>query len=154
MTDIARVTTPTGGWTGEMPGPFLPANDELAPNIPDLRGTWRALDVQVNGETAPKDFPLWSHVERIEQSGTRVIVTAGGIIHDFLIADGTIENGCHDVAAADKTTPIRVAGSFEDGVFVLRPEDLPGVEVRRWLDGDNLMWQYHTMFHMRLERVQ
>ncbi len=152
MTDIVRITTPPGGWKGEMPGPFLPPNEQLATHATDLRGTWKAHEVFVQGERAPKEFPLWSHVERIEQSGSRVIITGGGIIHDFPIADGTIENGCHDVAATDKTTPIRVAASFENDVLVLRPADMPGVEVKRWLDGEFLMWQYHTLFSMRLER--
>ena len=46
-----------------------------------------------------------------------------------------------------------VAASFEDGVLVLRPQGLPGVEVRRWLDGDELMWRYHTFFTVRMERT-
>lgn len=154
MSDFFRIHTPTGGWTGEMPGPFLTNNcDGLVDGAPDLRGTWRPVAVSMNGEPAPKELPLWSHVERIEQCGARVIVTSDGIIHDFPIADGTVENGCHDVAAIDKITPIRVAGSFENGVFILRPEDMPGVEVHRWRDGDYLMWKYHTMFEMKMERI-
>ena len=31
----------------------------------------------------------------------------------------------------DFTTPIRVVASYEDGVFVLRPVGLPGIEVTR-----------------------
>ena len=46
-----------------------------------------------------------------------------------------------DVAEFDKTTPISVVATFEDGVHVLRPVGMP-IEVKRWLDGDDLMWQY------------
>ena len=47
----------------------------------------------------------------------------------------------NDVAEFDKTTPITVVATFEDGVHVLRPVGLP-IEVRRRLDGDGLVWQY------------
>jgi hypothetical protein len=46
-----------------------------------------------------------------------------------------------------------VAASFEDGVLVLRPHGLPDVEVRRWREGDQLIWRYHTVFTARLERI-
>ena len=34
-----------------------------------------------------------------------------------------------------------------------RIEATPGIEVRRWLEGNHLMWQYHNVFTARLERV-
>jgi hypothetical protein len=58
-----------------------------------------------------------------------------------------------DVMAADLTTPIEVAASFEDGALVLRPKDLPEVEVRRWREGEHLVWSYHTLFTVRMERL-
>lgn len=152
--DIARVNTPDGGWKGEMPGPFLtPCTEPIADGLPDLRGTWQPVEIWVNGETAPPEVPLWQHVERIEQAGPRVVITSDGIIHDFPVADGSFDNGCHDVAAMDFTTPIVVAASFEDGVLVLRPQGMEGVEVRRWRDGDHLAWDYHGAFRMRLARI-
>ncbi|HEV2310913.1 MAG TPA: hypothetical protein VGU73_10330, partial [Acidimicrobiia bacterium] len=72
--------------------------------------------------------------------GDRLVVTAGGIIHDMR-CDGTLEHGVHDVAEFDKQTPITVAASYEHGVHVLRPEGLP-VEVRRWREGDDMLWDY------------
>jgi hypothetical protein len=91
------------------------------------------------------------HVERVEQAGARVVVTSDGIIHD-MVADGTIEHGVHDVMQTDFTTEIHVIATFEDGVLVLRPEGFPGVEVRRWREGEQMVWRYHTMFTLRLER--
>jgi hypothetical protein len=38
-------------------------------------------------------------------------------------------------------------------VLVLRPNGMPGVEVRRWREGDQLVWAYHTAFTARMERV-
>src|SRR4029077_3351154 len=40
----------------------------------------------------------------------------------------------------------------EDGVLVLRPDGLPGVEVRRWREGGDLVWRYQAAFTARLRR--
>ena len=152
--DIPTAHTPPGGYGSRMPAPVLAGCDEpLVEGAPDLRGTWAVIDA-TGDDGVPLDasHPIRRHVERIEQAADRVVVTAGGVIHD-MIADGTFERGVHDVAAADGTTAIVVAASFEDGVLVLRPQGLPGVEVRRWLDGDELMWRYHTFFTVRMERT-
>jgi hypothetical protein len=151
--DIPVAHTPPGGYGDTMPPPILGGRTEpLAPGAPDLRGTWRVIDASTGGEPLPADHPVRSHVERIEQAGARVVVTGGGVVHD-MVADGTEDRGVRDVMAADFTTPIVVAASFEDGVLVLRPRDLPGVEVRRWRDGQHLLWTYHTLFTARLERI-
>jgi hypothetical protein len=137
-----------------MPPPVLVGCTEpIAEGAPDLRGTWRAVDVQANGERLPDAFPIWKHVERIEQAGDRVVVTGGGVVHDMR-TDGTYERGVNDVAGADFKTPIVVSATFEHGVLVLRPRGMAGVEVRRWREDEHLVWQYHTQFIARLERVQ
>lgn len=151
--DIPTAHTPAGGYGAEMPPPVLAGCAEpLVEGAPDLRGTWRVVDVQANGAQLPQALPIWKHVERIEQAGDRVIVTAGGVVHDMR-ADGTYEHGVRDVAAADFKTQIVVAATYEDGVLVLRPQGMPGVEVRRWREGDQLFWRYDTRFTARLERA-
>jgi hypothetical protein len=30
---------------------------------------------------------------------------------------------------------------------------MPGVEVRRWREGEQLVWSYHTAFTARMERI-
>ncbi|MBI5283941.1 MAG: hypothetical protein HY874_02515 [Chloroflexi bacterium] len=152
--DIPTAHTPAGGYGGQMPPPILAdCTDPLADGAPDLRGTWRVTDVRANGQPLPAAFPIWKHIERIEQAGDRIVVTAGGVVHDMR-ADGTHEHGVNDVAGADFATPIVVAATFEEGVLVLRPRGMPGVEVRRWREGEDLVWQYHTQFTARLERAQ
>jgi hypothetical protein len=151
--DIPRANTPTGGYGTEMPEPILAGcTDALVDGAPDLRGLWKVVDLRAGGEPLPAEHPVWQHVERVEQAADRVVVTAGGIVHD-MVADGTVENGVNDVMAVDFTTPIAVAASFEDSVLVLRPRDLPGVEVRRWREGDQLVWDYAGAFTARMERV-
>ena len=148
--DIPKAHTPPGGYGSDVPEPVLAgAVEGPAAGLPDLRGWWTVVDLRVDDQPATADHPVWQHVERVEQAGNRVVVTAGGVVHD-MVADGTFENGVHDVAAIDFTTPIVVAASFEDGVLVLRPRDMPGVEVRRWREGDQLLWDYAGAFVARM----
>ena len=152
--------TPAGGYGDtslsryerELPAPILGDDEALDSGVPDLRGTWKVAELLVNGVTAPADHHLWAHVERIEQSGNRVIVVGGGVIHDFDSCDGTLENGLHDVMAIDFSTPLQVAASFDDGVLVMRPHGMP-VEVRRWREGEQLVWEYSIAFTARLDRI-
>ena len=95
--------------------------------------------------------PVLGHVQRVEQCGDRLVVTGGGVVHDMR-CDGTEEHGVHDVAEFDYTTPITVVASYGGGVHVLRPVGLP-IEVRRWREGDDMLWQY-VGFTARLERVR
>src|SRR2546429_9760399 len=94
--EIPVAHTPEGGWHGEMPPPILASCTEpLAPDAPDLRGMWKAYKVEQAGKVLD-DHPLTRHVERIEQCGDRVVITAGKIIHDMR-ADSTLEDGVNDV---------------------------------------------------------
>lgn len=125
--------TPVGFWQGEMPPPLLLDCDEpLAAGVPDLRGLWRGYAVEVNGSRRTDT----AHVERIEQCGNRVVITAVGVIHDMRI-DGTLEHGVNDVAARTGQ-PISVAASIEDGKLALRPFNGP-VAVTRERIGDELI---------------
>jgi hypothetical protein len=148
--EIPVAHTPDGGYGDEMPPPILGACTEPLPDgVPDMRGIWRAVSVEWKGGSAPDPDPMASHVERIEQCGNRVCITAEGIVHDMR-ADGTLANGVHDVSPDG--SPVHVVCTFEDGVHVLRPDGMPGVEVTRRLDGDQLVWDYGPLFVARLER--
>ena len=140
-TDIPVAHTPPGGYGSVFPEPILATCTEpLGVGIPDLRGVWLCYQGRLKG-----------HVERIEQCGNRVIVTAGGVIHDMK-ADGTLENGCHDI---NLTTgeEVHVAVEFKNGKLLFRPNGGRFVAVRRYLDGDDLIWQYGP-FKNRLRRLK
>jgi hypothetical protein len=146
--------TPEGGWKGKMPPPVLAGCDEpLVDGAPDLRGLWRAVRVEKDGVPLP-EHRLMEHVERIEQAGNRVVVTSEGVIHDMR-ADGTLENGVDDVAAADTARRIRVAALFKDGRLELHPMGVrPGTPppVTRERAGDELLWVYGP-FRVRMRRA-
>ncbi len=147
--DIPVAFTPEGGHD-RFPPPVLAGCDTpLVDGAPDLRGVWRTVEVMVEGESVP-EHPALGHLQRVEQAGDRVVVTGGRIVHDMR-CDGTLEHGVHDVAEFDLTTPIHVVATYEDGVHVLRPVGMP-IEVRRWRDGEHVMWQY-VGFTARLERL-
>ncbi len=153
--EIPVAHTPDGGWHGEMPPPVLGACTEpLAARVPDLRGLWRAYRVERDG-AAVTDHALNQHIERIEQCGDRVVVTAGRVIHDMR-ADGLLEHGVDDVAEADLKTRIRVAAVFNGGRLDLHPWGLdparPPLVTREVIDGD-LVWHY-AVFTVWLRRIE
>ena len=139
--DIPIAHTPPGGFGDTFPEPVLAGCTEpLVDGAPDLRGLWKTLRAERGGAPAPEGDPIWSYVERIEQCGNRIVDMGGGTIADAR-ADGTEENGVHDVSAFDFETPIHVIASYEDGMFVLRPVGIPGIEVTRRLDADgHMIW--------------
>ncbi len=156
INEIPVAKTPPGGWTS-WPAPVLAGCDEPLPEgAPDLRGFWQTLEVMVDGQAVP-DHPGLRHIQRVEQAGDRLVVTAAGVVHDMR-CDGTLENGVHDVAEFDKATEINVVASYEDGVHVLRPHGLDlgqgtdPIEVKRWRDGEHMMWQY-VGFTARLQHL-
>ncbi|MBU6216627.1 MAG: hypothetical protein KGR17_08480 [Acidobacteria bacterium] len=145
--DIPVAHTPPGFWT-TFPGPVLATCTEpLAAGAPDLRGLWRVTEAERGGAPVPEAIGI---VQRIEQCGDRIVITAKGIVHDMR-ADGTEANGVHDVAERSGA-PIVVVATYENGWHVLRPVGVPGVEVRRRRDGDQLVWDYAGLA-TRSERI-
>lgn len=120
--DIPVAHTPSGGYGNSFPPPILAGCTEpLVDGAPDLRGIWRAVRVERDGQLLPKEDRLYHYVERIEQCGNRIVDMGGGTIADGR-ADGTAENGIHDVLVFDYKTPIHVVITYEEGTtYVLRP---------------------------------
>ncbi len=147
--DIPVAHTPEGYWK-TMPPPVLAGCSEpLVEGAPDMRGLWKVVESTLNGEASQR---MLGGVQRIEQCGNRVGVTAGGVTHDMR-CDGTYENGVNDIGEpSTRGRKISVAASFENGVHVLRPKGLT-ITVERELDGEDLIWRYGP-FTLRLERVE
>lgn len=120
-----------------------------------MRGIWKVIAATRGGEPVASDDRLMSYTERIEQCGNRIVDCGGGTIADAR-ADGTEENGVHDVSVFDYTTPIHVVASYEDEVFVLRPVGLPSIQVTRHLnENGHMIWTRPDMggIVVTLERV-
>lgn len=146
--DIPVAHTPEGFWE-TMPSPVLAGCTEpLVDGAPDMRGLWKVVSAESSGEAVDT---FVGSVQRIEQCGDRVVITAGGVVHDMR-CDGTHENGVNDVAART-AQPITVAASYENGVHVLRPKNMPDITVTREIVGEELIWRYGPNLVLRLERV-
>ena len=137
---IPVATTPRGGWGESWPAPVLAGCDEpLADEAPDLRGVRKVVD-----------GPFVGHIERIEQAGRRVVITAKGIFHD-MVADGTLERGVNDVDPTGGA--VSVAARFKDGRLDLFPNNMHRAVVTRYRDGDEMVWRYGP-YRNRLRRVE
>ncbi len=148
--------TPPGGY-GEIFPPLIlgSCTEPLVQGAPDLRGIWKTIRAERAGVSVAADDRIMFYTERIEQCGDRIVDCGGGTIADAR-ADGTEENGVHDVWVFDFKTPIHVVASYEDGAFVLRPVGLPGIEVTRRLDADgHMIWTRPDLGGLKvtLERV-
>jgi len=152
--EIPVAHTPEGGWQGEMLPPVLAGcTESLHPDAPDLRGLWKARLVE-SEDQALVEHPLNNHIERVEQCGDRVVVTAQGVIHDMR-ADGTLENGVDDVAAARLDQRIRVAAVFNGGRLELHPFGVdpsrPALVTREIVNGE-MVWHYGP-FKVTMRRI-
>ena len=135
--DVPRVNTPDGGWKEWPPLVLAGCDEPLVDGAPDLRGVWKVYK-----------GPLTGHIERNEQAGNRVAITAGGVIHD-MFADGTMDGGVHDTGVGD--AEIHVVARFEKGRHNLYLNDKRLV-VTRYRDGDDLVWRWGP-YTNRLRRL-
>jgi len=123
----------------DVPLPILAGCSEpLAPGVVDMRGLWRGISGRVG------------HLERIEQCGNRVVITAYGTIHDFRL-DGTLENGARDVGALCNN--FHSATHVDDeGVMVFRLFDWFDT-VTREMDGENMIFTFIDGIVTRTEKI-
>ena len=146
--DIPKGNTPGCRYT-HFPLPVLRACTESLPEgATDLRGLWLGVSGRVG------------HVERIEQCGSRVVVTTSGIIHDSG-PNATAGHNTDDTEGAVLFTigdreycPRSSAGMFwRDGILEFRPLGWGPVVVRRYLEGEQLVWEYADGSVTRLKRI-
>ena len=147
--DIAKGNTPGCGYD-HFPLPVLAGCTEpLPPGADDIRGLWRGIEGGHIG-----------HVERVEQCGSRVVVTAAGIIHDYG-PNSTAGLNTNDTegsvlfTAGDREFCARTSASmiWEEGVLNFYVFGWGPQVVRRYRDGDQLIWEYADGSKTRMERL-
>jgi len=147
--DIPKGNTPGCGYD-HFPLPILAECTEPLPeDASDIRGLWIGVE---GGHTG--------HVERVEQCGRRVVVTAAGIIHDGgpNSTGGETSNdtegsvvftiGDREYCARSTASMIWNKGVLDFHVFGWGP-----VVVKRYLDGEQLIWEYADGSTTRMDRL-
>lgn len=146
--DIPKANTPGCHYT-HFPLPVLSeCTEPIVDGGQDIRGLWKATSGRIG------------HVERIEQCGARTVVTAAGIIHDMgpNSSGGVTSNDTEGYVLftlAGKEHCMRTSASavwrnrkLEFNAFKWGP-----VVVRRYRDGDQLVWEYADGTVTRMDRI-
>ena len=146
--EIAKGNTP-GCRLSHFPLPVLrECTEPLPDDASDIRGLWLGVAGRVG------------HVERVEQCGSRVVVTAGGLIHDSG-PNSTAGTNTDDTEGAvlfmigerEYCARTSAAMVWNDGVLDFHVLGWGPVVVRRYLDGDQLVWEYVDGKVTRMNRI-
>lgn len=146
--DIPKGNTP-GCAYDHFPGPILAqCTEPLVEGAADIRGLWIAVTGKVG------------HLERVEQCGRRVVITAAGIIHDGGPNSTGGENsndteGSVLFIMGDKEHCARTTASmtWDKGVLDFRAFGWGPIVVRRYADGEQLVWEYADGSTTRMDRL-
>ena len=147
--DIPKGNTPGCGYD-YFPLPILAACTEPLPaEADDIRGLWRGVS---GGHVG--------HVERIEQCGSRVVVTTSGLIHDYgpnstggLNTNDTEGSVLFTLRGEEHCLRTSASMIWEDKTLNFYAFGWGPRVVRRYRDGDELIWEYVDGSVTRMERL-
>lgn len=147
--DIPKGNTP-GCHYAHFPLPILAeCTEPLDEDAADIRGLWRGVEGGHAG-----------HVERVEQCGRRTVITAAGIIHDGgpNSTGGETTNdteGSVLFTLGDKEYCARTSAGtiWNEGVLEFRALGWGPIVVRRYREGEQLVWEYADGSKTRMERL-
>ena len=147
--DIPKGNTPGCGYA-HFPLPILAACTEpLPPEADDIRGLWRGVS---GGHVG--------HVERVEQCGNRVVVTAAGLIHDYgpnstggLNTNDTEGSVLFTLSGKEHCMRTSASMIWEDKILNFYVFGWGPRVVRRYRDGEELIWEYVDGSVTRMERL-
>ena len=131
----------------------LPVLGECTEPLPegadDIRGLWVGVE---GGHTG--------HVERVEQCGSRVVVTASGIIHDGgpnstggLTSNDTEGQVLFVIGEREYCARTSASMIWNDGVLDFHVFGWGPVVVRRYMDREQLIWEYADGSITRMDRL-
>jgi hypothetical protein len=147
--DIPKGNTPGCGYS-HFPLPILAeCTEPLAPGAADIRGLWIGVE---GGHVG--------HVERLEQCGRRTVVTSSGLIHDSG-PNSTLGENTNDTEGSvlftigGKEYCPRTSASmiWNEGVLDFHVFGWGPVVVQRYLDGEQLVWEYADGSITRMDRI-
>ena len=146
---IPKGNTPGCGYD-HFPLPILrECTEPLTEGADDIRGLWRAVS---GARTA--------HVERVEQCGERVVITTAGVIHDYgpNSSGGLNTNdteGSVFFTAGNREFCMRSSASmiWKDNVLNFHVFGWGPKVVRRYREGDALIWEYADGSINKMERL-
>jgi len=146
--DIPKGNTPGCGYA-HFPLPILAeCTEPLIEGAADIRGLWKGVTGNVG------------HVERVEQCGSRTVITSSGIIHDYG-PNSTLHPNTNDTEGAvlftigDTEYCPRTSASkiWNDGILDFHVFGWGPVVVKRYLDGEQLVWEYADGSVTRMDRI-
>lgn len=146
--DIPKGNTPGCAYE-YFPMPVLAdCTEPLVEGAQDIRGLWKAVSGKVG------------HVERVEQCGARTVVTAAGIIHDLgpNSTGGETSNdteGSVSFILGVKEYCMRTSASavWRDSKLEFNAFGWGPVAVKRYRDGEDMIWEYIDGSTTRMERI-
>jgi len=146
--EIPKGNTP-GCAYDHFPLPILrECTESLPAGADDIRGLWQGVQGKVG------------HVERVEQCGSRVVVTSSGIIHDSgpnstagLTTNDTEGSILFTIADKDYCGRTSASMVWNDGVLDFKVLGWGPVVVRRYRKGEQLVWEYADGSVTLMERL-
>ena len=146
--DIAKGNTPGCGYS-HFPLPILAqCTEPLVQGAADIRGLWLGVEGKIG------------HVERVEQCGSRTVITSSGIIHDYgpnstlhpntNDTEGTVLFTIGDNEYCPRTSASKI---WNDGVLDFHVFGWGPIVVKRYLDGEQLVWEYADGSVTRMDRI-
>jgi hypothetical protein len=147
--DIPKGNTPGCGYE-HFPLPILADCTEALPEgADDIRGLW----IGVKGGHV-------GHVERVEQCGSRTVVTSSGIIHDYgpnstagLNTDDTEGSVLFTIGDREYCPRSSASMIWDEGVLNFYVFGWGPMLVQRFMDGGQLVWEYADGSTTRMDRI-
>lgn len=147
--DIPKGNTPGCGYS-HFPLPILAdCTEPLTEGADDIRGLWIGVE---GGHVG--------HVERVEQCGSRTVITSSGIIHDYgpnstagLNTNDTEGSVLFTVGEREFCMRTSASMIWDNGVLNFHVFGWGPVVVKRYIDGEQLVWEYADGSTTHMDRL-
>lgn len=147
--DIPKGNTPGCAYE-HFPLPILTeCTEPLSEGADDLRGLWIGVEGGHKG-----------HLERVEQCGERVVITSAGIIHDLgpnstagLTSNDTEGSVLFTAGEREYCARSSAGTTWNNGVLEFRVFGWGPIVVKRYMDGEQLVWEYADGSTTRMDRL-